>query len=328
MGSVLVTGATGFIGRHLCRKLVAEGYRVRALQHVTPAANLNSVEWFPAAGLSDYEALARALNGVGTVIHLAARVHVMKEDTANPLAEFRRVNVQGTARLLEESQRAGVARFVFGSSVKAVAERSRRALTEDEIPHPSSPYGISKLEAESLVLEACEHSAMSGTVLRFPLVYGPDMKGNMLTLFKLVDLGVPLPLGSVRNRRTLLYVGNLVEAVGCVIRARTSENHVFFVGDPEPLSTPELIRKIACALEARPRLLPFPPSLLSAGGRVGDALARYGWPATATSEGTGRLLDSLVVDTSRIRHVLGFAPPSTTADGLRHTARWYRTAPT
>lgn len=325
---ILVTGATGFIGSHVCRLLVAEGFAVRGLHRATPPRGLSDCDWYAVSDLADRKGLARALAGVDAVVHLAARVHVMKDRASDPLAEFRHVNVDGTAVLLEECRRAGVAKFIFGSSVKAVAEASESPLKEDNAPRPTDPYGISKLEAESVVLEHAQEGVMSATVLRFPLVYGPGMKGNMLALFGLVDRGVPLPLARVENRRTVLYVGNLAMAIRALLRAAPGGHQVYFVGDAEPLSTPELIREIASALDTGARLVPVPPSMLRACSDLAGILDRLGLPTSTTAAGFDRLLDSLVMDTSRIHDELDFEPPYTTTTGLRETANWYRSART
>lgn len=323
---VLVTGAAGFIGSHVCRMLLDNGFAVRGLKHASPPHGLSGCDWYAVSDLADRKGIARALVGVDAVVHLAARVHVMKDRASDPLAEFRHVNVEGTATLLEECRRAGVRKFILGSSVKAVAEESESPLTEDEPPHPTDPYGISKLEAESVVLEKAPVEVISATVLRFPLVYGPGMKGNMLTLFDLVERGVPLPFARVENQRTVLYVGNLTMAIRAILRSAPTGHHVYFVGDQDPFSTPELIREIARALNTRARLLSVPPNMLRICGELAGVLARLGLPTSTIAGGFDRLLDSLVMDTSKIRDALGFEPPYTTTAGLRATANWYQGA--
>ena len=322
-GRVLVTGASGFVGRWLSAWLAGRGTPVRGLVRPGAAPLAEGVERAEAAGLDDRAAVARALEGVDSVVHLAARVHVMRETAADPAAEFRRVNVEGTHALLEESAAAGVRAFAFASSVKAMGERSGdRPWTEADEPEPVDPYGVSKLEAERLVADYADR--LHTTSLRLPLVYGPGMKGNMISLFRLVDRGLPLPLGGVRNRRSLAYVGNVAAAFEAALRAPAARGKVFFVSDGEDLSTPGLVRAIAAALGRPARLLPVPEWAFRAGGRVGDLAGPLGFPLTTAA--VGRLLGSLAVDISALRRACAFTPPFTVAQGLAETARWYRGA--
>lgn len=318
---VLVTGASGFVGSHLCAFLAGEGTEVRGLVR-SPAAALPPGTTAIRGELGDREALDRALDGVDAVVHLAARVHVMEETAADPLAEFRRTNVEGTRLLLERARAAGVRRFVFLSSVKAMGEANGAPWTEDDPPAPADPYGASKLEAEAVVREAAG-SGLQATALRVPLVYGPGMKGNMLRLFDAVDRGHPLPFGRVRNRRSLLYVGNLVQAVRAVLSLPGPGYRLFLASDGEDVSTPELVRAIAVALGRPARLLPVPSALFRAAGRVGDALGRIA-PFPVGSAVVDRLLGSLTVDPGKLFREAGFTPPFTLAEGLAHSAGWYR----
>ena len=211
-----------------------------------------------------------------------------------PLAEFRRANVESTGLLAEEAAAAGVGQLVLASTVKAVGEGNSSAWTENTPPAPSDPYGTSKLEAERLVRDVSQRHGMRAAILRFPLVYGPGVKGNMLRLFALVDRSVPLPFGSVANRRSLLYVGNLVAAVTSVLVNPLEGAETFFVSDGRDLSLPTLIRMIGEALGKRARLFPVPPSLL-----------RWTLPAAEAE----RLIGSLTVDGSRLSRLTGYRRP-------------------
>jgi UDP-glucose 4-epimerase len=311
----------------VCEWLVAKGTPVRALARAGGAAVAPGAETAIVSDLLDRDAVRGAMEGARAVVHLAARVHVMEESSANPLEAFRRVNVEGTRIVVEEALRAGVAALVFISSVKAVGEATDVPWTDDVVPAPVDPYGISKLEAERLIRDAALGTSLSVHVLRLPLVYGPGMKGNMRKLFDLVDRGLPLPFGRIENRRALIYCGNVAGAIGTALdrmAAGASEPDTpFFISDGHDVSTPALVREIARALGRPARLIPIPPQLIRALGRTGDAIARLGW-APFTSNHAMRLLGSLALDVSRFASVTGFQHPFTMAEGLAATARWYR----
>jgi nucleoside-diphosphate-sugar epimerase len=321
---VVVTGATGFIGTWLCRALAGHGIQVRAVGRSSPPPFPAGVTYHR-ADLLDPASLRTALAGAETVVHLAARVHVMRETAGDPLAEFRRINVAGTEALMREAIASGVRRFVLASSAKAVAETADRPLTEQTSPAPTDPYGRSKLDAETAVLRSAGHHPIDPTVLRLPLVYGPGMKGNMLRLFRLVDRGIPLPFGSVRNRRSVVFVGNVAAAVRAVLNSPTHGGRTFFVSDGRDVSTPELIRLIGVALGRRVRLVPVPPAGFQLLGRIGDLVSRVA-PFPITSAGVDRLLGSLTVDSSALERATGFRSPYAIEEALRLTAEWYRTA--
>lgn len=317
---VAVTGADGFVGRHVCAELLRAGITVRALvrrelggEPLGPRSRLLRVPW---AGTHDADTMRVAFRGVQAVIHLAARVHVMRDRAADPAAAFRAVNVEGTRRLAALAAEAGVARLLFASSVKAVGEASAEAWTEQTIPAPVDPYGISKREAELVLEELAGRTAMSVSVLRLPVVYGPGMRANMLRLFELVDRGWPVPLGGIRNRRSLVYVGNVAAAMRALLAAGPRPYELYFASDGEDVSTPELVRRIGTALGKRVRLLPAPVALLTLMERL--SVPRLGAIAA-------RLLGSLAVDSTALRARIGAPLPFTMDEGLRETAHWYRT---
>ena len=320
-GPTLVTGASGFLGTHLCAALMAEGDPVRGL--VRGASVLPSgVEPFQAADLADRDALRRAVAGVENVVHLAARVHVMRDATADPLSAFRMVNVEGTRALLEAAASVGVRRFVYISSVKAVGEANETPWTESVTPCPVDPYGVSKLEAETLVRTFAAQRGIAATILRLPLVYGAGMKGNMARLFRQVDRGFPLPLGGIRNRRSLVYAGNVVFAIRGALQMPGTET--YFVSDGEDLSTPELVQRVGRALSRTARLIPVSEGVLRAAGRAGDLAARF-VPFPLTSSVVARLLGSLTIDNGKLTRLIGPLPFSVDA-GLAITAAWYRSS--
>ena len=307
--AILVTGSTGFIGQPLCRELVAAGATVRGGSRSGGPHPVAGVERVQVPDPLDRRSVRASVAGIDAIVHLAARVHVMRESAADPLAEFRRANVEATAILVEEAAAAGVREIVLASTVKAVGEGNSAAWTEEVVPAPTDPYGISKLEAELVVRDAAQRYGMQTCALRLPVVYGPGVKGNMLRLFALVDRGVPLPFGSVANSRSLLYVGNLVAALHSVLEHPPDGAETFFVSDGRDLSLATLIRMIGEALGRPARLLPVPPRLLEL------ALPR--------AESV-RLIGSLTVDGSRLSGRTGYRAPHSVEQGLRATAEWYR----
>ncbi len=312
---VLVTGATGFVGWPLCQDLARRGWQVRAA--VRNQARLpEGCEPCIVGDIGPGTDWTEALEGVDAVAHLAARVHVMRERAEDPLASFRRTNVEGTLRLARAAARAGVGRLVFLSSVKALADASPDGpLTDSSSPNPQDPYGISKYEAEAGLREIANQFHLEVVILRPPLVYGPGVKGNLRALLKLVDRRVPLPLGAVRNQRSLLGLGNLIDAIRLGLSHPAAPGGAFLLCDGEDLSTAELVRRLGAALGRRTALFPVPASLLILGaGCVGRAAEAR------------RLLGSLTVDDRPIRRELGWNPPFTVDEGLAETAAWFRAA--
>lgn len=307
---LLVTGASGFVGRALCDSLAASGRALRKAMRRPPAGASDAIAIGDIGPDTNWNA---ALKNVRCVVHLAARTHVLRESTADPLSEYRRVNVLGTERLAREAVANGVRRIVFLSSVKVNGERtSTRPYTEDDVPHPEDAYGVTKLEAEETLARFAAKGKLEIVVLRPPLIYGPGVKGNFLRLMDIVTRGIPLPLGSVVNRRSLIYVGNLVDAIVYAMDASRAAGRTYLVSDGEDMSTPELVRGMAGALGVAPRLFPFPPLLLQAAGAL---LGRGGE--------ISRLTGSLQVDSTRMRRELGWTPRLRFDQGMAETARWY-----
>lgn len=303
---ILVTGATGFVGKGLCTELAARGLPFRAASR-SQGPGCITVGELDAA--TDWSA---ALAGVDRVVHLAARVHVMKERAADPLAEFRRTNVAGTLRLARQAAAAGVRRFVFVSSIKVNGEETQpgRPFTADDTPGPQDAYGVSKMEAEQALLELGRQSGMEVVVLRPPLVYGPGVQANFRSMLRWVRRGVPLPLGAVDNRRTLVALDNLVDLVIACVEHPGAAHQVLLAGDGEDLSTPELLRRVAAALGTQARLVPVPPVLLVTAAKL------IGQGAVAR-----RLCGSLQLDLGKTRRLLGWTPRVGIDEALRKTAR-------
>lgn len=310
----LVTGAAGFVGRRVVADLVAAGWSVRAVVRAPTGDEApKGAIWVPMGDLAclDQAAWLGPLDGVDAVVHLAGRAHVMNDATANPLAEYRRANVLATQILVDAALAAGVRRFIYMSSVKAVAESSLdEALSDDSLPQPEDDYGRSKLEAEGLLLGENTTRGMSVTVLRPPLVYGPGVRANFARLVRWVMRGVPLPFGAIENRRSLVFVGNLSDAVRFSIDSQKLDGKACFVTDGENLSTAELIRRIAKALGRRAFLVPVPGWILR------GALGLIGRRTEAD-----RLMGSLVLSTHRLTQA-GWQPPYSLDQGLADTVRY------
>jgi UDP-glucose 4-epimerase len=249
-----------------------------------------------------------ALDGIDTVVHLAARVHVMRDTATDPLGAFRRINVDGTMNLARQAAAAGVRRFVFVSSLKVNGEAG--SYTEADVPAPADPYGVSKWEAERALRDLAGESGLELVVIRPPLVYGPGVGANFAALVRAVRRHLPLPLGLVHNRRSLVALDNLVDVIATCVDHPAAANEVFLVSDGEDLSTPDLIRRLAAAMGTRALLLPVPPPLLRAAAAIAGR--------TATID---RLLGSLSVDITKVRTLLAWSPPVGVDEALRRAVR-------
>ncbi|MDR0576303.1 MAG: NAD-dependent epimerase/dehydratase family protein [Candidatus Accumulibacter sp.] len=310
-GRILITGASGFVGRALCAEALRRALPVRvALRKTSGYAPPAGCECARVDDLSARTDWSEALRGVSTVIHLAARVHVMREEAADPLAEFRAVNVAGSARLARQAAECDVKRLVFVSSVKVNGEATLGAarFSESDPPLPRDAYGRSKWEAERALWRIAWESGLEMTIVRPPLVYGPGVKGNFAALLAALRRGWPLPLASIANARSLVYAGNLADALLLCAAHPSAAGSTYLVCDGEDLSTPDLLRRLGRAMGKPPRLLPFPPGALRA------VCAAVGQEARID-----RLLASLRVDAARIRRELGWSPPYSVDEGFRAT---------
>ena len=315
MQRVLVTGASGFIGRHLVASLTRQGVAVVALGR-TPIDDAPASVRVHRGDLTKPETVRGAAAGCDTIIHLAGLTHRMGGGSAPPSeADYDRVNVGGARTVIDEARHSGVARLLFMSSTSAVARHSDVPLTETSEPRPADAYGRSKLRAEAVVGEAGARGDLWTATLRPPMVYGPGNRGNLPRLMQLVRAGVPLPLGAVHNARSVLYIGNLLHAVQCLLARQPVSGSVYFAADANPLSTPQLIRIIGEAVHRPPRLVPVPVWMLRALGRLGDVAARA-IAIPFTSQEIIRLTGSLAVDDRRLRADTGYAPPFTTREGV------------
>ncbi|MBN3782836.1 SDR family oxidoreductase [Burkholderia sp. Ac-20345] len=315
MSHLLVTGANGFVGRSVCRRALAAGYTVTALVRRPGGCVDGAREWVHDA--PDFDGLDAAWPtdlAVDCVIHLAARVHVLHDESPDPDAAFDATNVAGTLRIAEAARRHGTRRMVFASSIKAIGEGDGgAALSEDTPPDPQDAYGRSKLRAERQLAQFGASTGLEVVVVRPPLVYGPDVRANFLRMMDAVARGVPLPLGSVQARRSVVYVENLADALlRCAVDPRAAGN-CFHVADADSPTIPGLLRLVGDALGKPARLLAVPPAALRVAGKL-----------TGRSAAIDRLTGSLQLDTGRIKRVLEWHPPYTTRQGLEATAAWYR----
>jgi UDP-glucose 4-epimerase len=289
--NILITGANGFIGSAVMRRLTLDGHRAVASQvRLTAEAQWNT-----------------ALAGIDCVIHTAARMPIIDDRAADSLAEFRMVNVDGTMRLAQQAVEAGVKRFIFLSSIKVNGETTTPhcPFTAEDVPAPDDAYGQSKYDAEQgLLTIACTH-AMEVVIIRPPLVYGPGVKGNMASLMRLVAGGIPLPLGAIRNQRSMVALDNLVDFIMCCTTHPAAANQVFLVSDGEDISTSALVRRMARAMHRKRWLVPVPPKILRLAARLA------GKPMIAQ-----RLCDSLQVSIAKNRSLLGWQPPVSLNRGI------------
>jgi len=311
---LLVSGANGFVGKSVCKRAVGQGFVVRGACRKY-ASRLSQIESVITGDINDVTNWDIALDQVDVVIHLAARVHVMHESSPDPLAEFRTVNVQGTHNLAMQAVRAGVRRMVFVSSIKVNGEESDiySRYSENDTPQPLDPYGVSKLEAERVLNQVSKETGLEIVIVRPPLIYGPSVKGNFLRMLRVLAKRAPLPLSSVYNQRSLVYVENLADALIACSTHSAAAGQTYLVSDGEDISTPDLLRRLGAELGRPAHLFPCPVGLLKLAGKL-----------TGKSDQVQRLLGSLQVDSGKIRRELNWTPPFTLQQGLQATAEWYR----
>lgn len=305
--NILLTGATGFLGNHLAKALHSK----QDVYLTASARRYVKVECSVLAEVPSLDATtdwSGAVTNQDVIIHTAARAHIMKDHVADPLEEYRRVNVAGTLNLARQAIQAGVKRFIFISSIKVNGEQTPIGLpfNADDTPSPDDAYSISKWEAEKGLQQLSLDTGIEIVIIRPPLIYGPGVKGNFASIIKLVSMGLPLPLGAILNQRSLVGLDNMVDLIITCIDHPAAANQIFLAGDGHDLTTTDLLRGVARAMGKPLWLIPVPETLLVRGATL------LGKKAVAK-----RLLGSLQVDISKARDLLGWEPPIPLEEGLR-----------
>jgi len=309
---IVVTGANGFVGRHLVAGLLSSGFRVRGAVRadMPPVSSSPGYEQTAVGDIGPETDWSKAVTDAFAVVHLAARVHIMRDKAANPDDIYDRINVQGTRALAHAAVQSGAQRFVYASTVKVHGSERAKPYSESETPAPKDAYGRSKAKAEAMLMDI---PGLHCAALRPPLVYGPGVKGNFLSLLGIVQKSFPLPLSLIRNKRSMLHVENFIEAVRHLLVSDTPLTGPFLLRDGQDLSTPELVAMIAEAMDKKPLLLPVPPTMLQLLGSI-----------TGKGGQVRRLTESLCVDDSRLR-ATGWVPSVDPVQGIAGTVSWFLT---
>jgi len=320
---VLITGATGFVGRRLTEYLLSQHPNIHlrlAVRKITQNimdAHLQSNPRVHVEVVGDINAQtdwAQALTGIDIVIHLAARVHVMQDHASDPLQEYRQANTASSLHLAQAAAKAGVKRLIYLSSIKVNGEATepQKPFSEDSLPAPIDPYGVSKWEAELGIEKICSQTSMEFVVIRPPLIYGPGVKANFRKLMQLVAKGLPLPLGAIHNQRSMLALDNLISFIDVAMTHPAATNQCFLLSDGQDLSTTQLLKLLAKGMHQSLWLIPLPTMIL-------QTLAKM----VGQSSASERLLGSLQIDSSKARQLLGWGPPLTVEQGIALTTEYY-----
>jgi UDP-glucose 4-epimerase len=313
--NILVTGANGFIGRELCRVALANGDYVRAAVRSVnnELSSSEATDSIVIGDLGQDTDWSKALHGIDSVVHLASRVHVMHKKSGGALDIFRKVNVAATRKLAQQAAAAGVRRLVYISSVKVNGEEVPLPYTEQDKPSPRDEYAISKWEAEIEIQQIAAKTGLEVVIIRPPIVYGPEVKANFLQLMKIVSYGIPLPFKGSDNRRSLIFVRNLVDAIIACVKSPQAIGKTYLVSDGHDVSIETLVRELARALGRPSRLFRFPEPILRLAGKL-----------IGKGASLDRLLGSLTIDMTHIRHDLHWGPPYSLEQGLKITADWFK----
>lgn len=313
--TVLVTGANGFVGRAMCARLVSQGIQYRSVSRIKKSESIHFDPYFVPTIDADTE-WKYALSDVEVVVHLAARVHVMRESSLDPLAEFRRVNVQGTVNLARQAVSAGAKRFIYVSSAKVNGEFTTvgHPFTADDLPAPADPYGISKFEAEQELLRISKETGLELVIVRSPLIYGPQVGGNFEIMMRWIHSEIPLPLGGISdNQRSFISLNNFVDLLQLCISHPDAANQIFMASDGQDLSTRELLDRLAFAMGKKSRLFSVPNSFLRLVAYLLDKEDVY-----------LRLCGSLQVDIHKTKVLLSWSPPVSLEQGIKQTVTGFK----
>lgn len=310
---ILLTGATGFVGSAVLQRIVADQHCDLTIAVRKSIAVADAVRVVQVADLTAQTDWSEALQGVNVVIHAAARAHVLVENAADPLIEFRKTNVEGALALAQQALAAGVKRFVFISSIGVNgAGTGMHPFSEISEPAPHAPYAVSKLEAEIALQKLCANSAMELVIIRPPLVYASNAPGNFARLLNIAAKGLPLPFARVKNQRSMIALENLVDFILCSVSHPKAANEIFLISDQESISTPQMLRCLSQGMGKRMLLLPVPVSLMRFAAKLVGREALF-----------NQLCGSLEVDSSKARNLLGWTPPIAVKDAMRKTAQAY-----
>jgi len=314
MKQVFITGASGFIGKHLCQRLLDDGVSVLAgVRTAEAAAKLPlGVNPWVTGNLESLGNWRTMLKNIDTVVHLAARAHILRETDFDPLASYRKVNVEGTRNLLDACHASSVRRLIYLSSIGTVGRGSNRPYRESDPCQPEDPYAQSKHEAEQLVLAANNNGGIETVILRPPLVYGPGVGANFLRIMNLARRGLPLPLGRVKSVRSMVFIDNLVDAILLSLSHPRASGEIFHVADQQPLTTAALVKKLAENFGKPISMWPIPIPLLQLAGKCMNKSADI-----------DRLVRSLVVSTEKIEQTLDWVPLVTVEEGIQRTVEAY-----
>jgi UDP-glucose 4-epimerase len=309
----LITGSSGFVGTFLGNFLQSLKYSVINTYRTNPDRN-NPQDQHVIGNIDADTQWQTALLDVDAVVHLAARVHIMEETVHEPINAFRQVNTQGTLNLAKQAVEAGVKRFIYLSTIKVNGEQTfEKSFLADDTPNPQEPYAVSKFETEQQLLKLGQETGLEVVIIRPVLVYGPGVKGNFLRLMQLVNKGLPLPLGGIKNKRSLVSVTNLCSLITLCLNHEKAAGEVFLISDGQDLSTSELFKKIAAAMHKPSRLFFLPARSLYWLTRLLKRTAEY-----------ERLCGSLQVDISKNEQLLGWKPKQSVEEGIQMAVAWYR----
>ena len=306
---IAITGSSGFIGKHLAKSIISKGHEVRLIQ------KLSGPNVFQISDIATFDNWAKAFEGVDIVIHCASKVHCFDRPTKKIYREFEKINVLATEKIAMQSAKSKVKRLIFLSTIKVNGEKTKIGfpLKNNSPTCPEDLYAKSKLKAEKILKSISQEENLEIVIIRSPLVYGPNVNANFLKLMEFIYKGFPLPFLSINNKRSIIYVENLVSFIIICLKNDSAKNKTFLVSDALPISTPDLIKLISQFLKKNLKLFPCPLFILSIVGFI-----------TKTSNKLDKLIESLEIDPKETYEIMNWSPPFTTEKGIRKTVNWYK----